>query len=232
MMLNQSIVLFRDYPRSIGLVSMIQFGMYFVCNGMLLFFPDIVNQTALYLQTSSSDVTLCEIVEHTIEAKRNISNASWHVKACVEELDISAFYYALILEGCYTAGFFILSLLVNYVGRLSIFTFVSFSTSICGFLIVWISNATIAMYLYVWLLVSGVTMVLLNTVTYDLFPTHLRALALSVSIMFARLASLLGGNIAGLLLEKHCSALYLFSGAILAFTGVLTFFIPNIRKKK
>lgn len=232
MMLNQSVVLFRDYPRSIALVSTIQFGMYFVCNGMLLFFPDIVNQAALYLQSNSSNVTLCEIIEHTIAARKNVSVANVDVKTCVESLDISAYYYALILEGCYTAGFFMLSLLVNYVGRLPIFTFISFSTGLCGFLIVWIPNATAAIYLYVWLLVSGVTVVLLNTVIYDLFPTNLRALALSVSLMFGRLASLLGGNIAGLLLEKHCTALYTFSGAILFCTGVLTFFIPNIRKMK
>lgn len=232
MMINQTMVLFRDYRRSIVLISMIQFGMYFVCNGMLLFFPDIVNQTALYLQTSSSDVTLCEIVEHTTNAKRNVSDAAVDVKNCVEELDISAYYYALILEGCYTAGFFLLSLIVNYVGRLTIFSFAFFTTSICGFLIVWISNATIAIFLYIWLLVAGLTSVLLNTVTYDLFPTNLRALALSVSLTFGRLASLLGGNIAGLLLENHCSSLYLFSGSILACTGILIFFIPNIRKKK
>lgn len=232
MMLHQSVVIFRDYPRSIALVSAIQFGMYFVCNGMLLFFPDIVNQTALYLHTSSGDVTLCQIIGQTIDARKNITNEVVDAKSCVQELDISAYYYALILEGCYTGGFFLLSVLVNYVGRLTIFTFVSFSTGICGFLIVWISNATIAIYLYVWLLVSGVTIVLLNTVTYDLFPTHLRALALSVSVMFGRLGALTGGNVAGMLLENHCSALYIFSGSILVFTGVITFLIPNIRKKK
>ncbi|XP_037044004.1 putative transporter SVOPL [Bradysia coprophila] len=233
MMLNQSVTLFRVYPWSIFLVSTIQFGMYFVCNGMLLFFPDIVNQAALYMQTSSSDQALCKIIEHAIDAKNNNSAVSAdNVRECVQELDVTAYYYALILEGCYTGGFFLLSLLVNYVGRLSIFTFVSFSTGICGFLIVWVSNTTIAIYLYVWLLACGVTIVLLNTVTYDLFPTNLRALALSVSVMFGRLGALMGGNVAGLLLEKHCSALYMFSGGILIFTGVLIFLIPNIRQKK
>lgn len=206
--------------------------MYFVCNGMLLFFPDIINQTALYLETSTNEVTLCEIVEHTIEMKRNISHIDVTGKSCVEELDISAYYYALILEACYTGGFFIVSILVNCVGRLAIFSFVLFSTGICGFLIVWISNTTIATYLYVWLLSCGVTVILLNSVTYDLFPTNLRGLAMSVSLMFGRLASLVGGNIAGLLLEKHCSALYIVSGMILVFSGILTFFIPNIRNKK
>lgn len=233
MMLNQSVTLFRDYPWSIFLVSTIQFGMYFVCNGMLLFFPDIVNQAALYRQTSSNHETICKIVEHTVIAKNNISLVlADGVRECVQELDVTAYYYALILESCYTGGFFILSLLVNYVGRLSIFTFVSFSTGICGFLIVWVSNTTIAIYLYVWLLACGVTIVLLNTVTYDLFPTNLRALALSVSVMFGRMGALTGGNVAGLLLERHCSALYMFSGGILIFTGVLIFLIPNIRQRQ
>lgn len=105
MMLNQSVILFREYPRSIVLISTIQFGIYFVCNGMLLFFPDIINQTAKYLQTSSNDVTLCKVVEYSIEAKINVSNIGVDVKTCVEELNISAYYYALILESCYTVGF-------------------------------------------------------------------------------------------------------------------------------
>lgn len=233
MMLNQSATLFRDYPLSIFLVSTIQFGMLFVCNGMLLFFPDIVNQAALYKQTFSNDETLCRIIEYTVDAKRNISIVpDAGVRECVQELDVTAYYYALILEACYTSGFFLLSVLVNYVGRLSLFTFVSFSTGICGFLIVWVPNATAATFLFVWLLASGVTVVLLNTITYELFPTNLRALALSVSLMSGRLGALIGGNVAGLLLEKHCSALYMFGGGITIFTGILIFLIPNIRKKK
>lgn len=199
---------------------------------MLLFFPDIINQTAQYSQTSTNEATLCEIIEHTIEMKRNMTHIDATIRNCVEELDMSAYYYALILETCYTGGFFIVSILVNCVGRLTIFSFVLFTTGISGYLIVWISNSTVATYLYVWLLSCGVTNILLITVTYDSFPTNLRALAMSVSLMFGRLASLVGGNIAGLLLEKHCSAVFIVSGTIVICSGILTFFIPNIRKRK
>lgn len=228
MMLNQSVTLFRDYPRSMGLLSAIQFGMFFVANGMILYFPDIANRTAIYMNASSRELTLCNILEQAIDAKQNASS----VKVCVEQLDISAYYYAFILEGCYTGGFFLLSLLVNYVGRLQLFTLISFSTGICGLAIAFISNATIAMYLYVWLLACGITSVLLNTVTYDLFPTNLRALALSVSVMFGRLGSLVGGNVSGLMLEQHCSTTFILGGTILIVTGILTFMIPNIRTTK
>lgn len=230
-MWDQTVSLFRDYPRSIGLISTIQFGIYFVCNGMLLFFPDIMNQTANYMQSSNStEIKLCDIVEGAIRARKD--DYSFVDKECVEELDISAYYYAIVLEACYVIGFIVISFLVNYIGRLTIFSVVFFSTGLCGFLIVWVTNPVISTYLYVWLLVSGVNNTLLNTVTYDLFPTNLRSLAMSISLMFGRSASLIGGNIAGFLLEGNCSAMYILSGVILTLSGVLTFFIPNIMKKK
>lgn len=184
MMLEQTVSLIRDYPRSILVISGIQFGILFVSNGMLLFFPNILHQTATFQATVEYEAAgLCFIVENAIE--KNQSNLDDPV--CINELDISAYYYAIILETCYFVGFLIVSLLVNYIGRLSIFSFIFFTTGLCGFLIVFVKSPVIATYLYVWLLVSGVNNNLLNTVTYELFPTNLRSLALSLSLMVGRL---------------------------------------------
>lgn len=121
---------------------------------MLLFFPDILNQTANFMRSSSDvQIKLCDIVETAIEARKN--NLLTSEKVCVEELDITAYYYAIILEVCYTVGFIIISVLVNYIGRLTIFSIIFFSTGLCGFLIVWTTDPIVATYLYVWLLVSG-----------------------------------------------------------------------------
>lgn len=233
MMFDQTVTLIRDYPRSIGILSALQFGVYFVCNGMLLFFPDILNQTGKYMASSTEErIGLCGIVESAIDSKVMYKDVQSSEKVCVEELDISAYYYAIILEVCYTVGFLIVSLLVNYVGRLSILSVVFFSTGLSGLLVVFVDHPVIATYFYVWLLVSGVNNTLLNTVTYDLFPTNLRALAMSLSLMMGRLGSLVGGNIAGLLLERNCGSMFMLSGVVLVFAGVLTFFIPNIMKEK
>lgn len=231
MMRDQLATLIRDYPRSIALVSTIQFGINFVCTGILLFFPDIVNQTAKFMQNEGDDeATLCQIVEHAIKVGKD--QMLLGRRECVEELDLSAYFYAIILEGCYFTGFLVVSFLVNCIGRLSIFSFVFFSTGICGILIVFIKNATVGTYLYVWLLVSGVNNTLLNTVTYDLFPTNLRSLAMSLSLMVGRLGSLTGGNVAGYMLEGSCTSLFILSGSAMIVCGLLTFLIPNIIKKK
>lgn len=228
MMLSQTVDLFKIYPRSIILISLIQFGIYFVCNGMLLFFPDILNQTAKFNRENSTDsqAKLCEIVENAIREKKEQSEVK-----CIDELDISSYYYALILEVCYTVGFLIISWLVNYSGRLAIFSFIFFTTSFCGFAINY-TGTMVGSYLYVWLLASGINNTLLNTVTYDLFPTNLRSLAMSLSLMFGRLGSLVGGNIAGYLLERYCATSFTLSGVFMFVCGVLTFCIPQIMKKK
>jgi hypothetical protein len=44
--------------------------------------------------------------------------------------------------------------------------------------------------------------------------------------------SLVGGNIAGFLLEQNCGIMFAVSGVVLIVAGILTFFIPNIMKKK
>lgn len=232
LMLHQMTSLCKNYPRSILILSILQFGIYFVCNGMLLFFPHILNETAVYMQTSgnaSESVKLCDIVEDAIKAQREEQRDA--SRKCIEDLDISSYYYAMLLEVCYVLGFLLISWMVNYVGRLSIFSFIFFTTSLCGFAINF-TSPLIGTYLYVWLLAVGINNTLLNTVTYDLFPTNLRSLAMSISLMFGRLGSLIGVNIAGSLLENHCGATFTISGGVLLLSGVLTFVIPNIMKRK
>lgn len=234
MMLSQTIYLFRNYTRSIGTICALQFGIYFVCNGYLLFFPDILNQTAEYLKgTDNSGIGICEIVEMAIERRTENANETFHeTRKCVDELDISAYYYAIILEGCYTVGFMIVTCLVHYIGPLSIFTFVFFTTGICGLIMTFIQNPAISTYLYIWLLVSGTNNNLLSTVAYDLFPTNLRSLALSISLIAARFGALIGGNFAGYMMDGYCNVSFVMSGIILLICCVVSFFIPGILKRK
>ncbi|KAG5667890.1 hypothetical protein PVAND_015856 [Polypedilum vanderplanki] len=231
-MFEQTASLCKTYPRSIGIISLLQFLIYFVSNGMLLFFPDILNQTAKFAQESSntSDVNLCVIVENAIKEHQESFN-DFTSSVCIDELEMSSYRYGMTLEVCYMLSFMIISWLVNYTGRLAIFTFISFTTSFCGFAVNY-SGTWVGTYLYVWLLGCGINISLLNTVTYDLFPTNLRSLAMSISLMFGRLGSLVGGNIVGFLLDQYCETAFTLSGGVLLAGGILTFLIPNIIRNK
>jgi MFS transporter, VNT family, synaptic vesicle glycoprotein 2 len=184
MMKDQLIELTFKYPRSFMIMSVLQFGTYFVCNGLLIFFPDILNQTA---SLSGSNIQMCDIVEAAIANKTAIQTST-DVKICVEKFDISVYYFVIYLESCYVIGFFLISILLwMKLKRLIILNFIFFTTGVCGILITYIPNVTVSSYLFVWLLTAGLNVNLLNTITYELFPTHLRALAMGLSMMIGRL---------------------------------------------
>lgn len=226
-MLHNTMQILKNYPRSFWLLSFLQFGILYACHGMLLFFPEIIHQVSQY---DGNNLQICKIIETVIENKNNATSIL--SKECVEELDISAYINLIILESCYLVGFIIISLTVNYIGRLPILVFFFMTCGLCGILIVFINNSMIATYFYVWFLVIGINSNLINTVAYDLFPTNLRSMAISTTMVFGRLGGLIGGNTSSLLLELSCNSTFIIGGVIIIVCGILTFFIPNIYQRK
>lgn len=226
MMMHNTMLILKNYPRAFWLISLVQFGTFYVGHGLLLFFPDTLNQVSQF-SGNDSNLQMCDIIRSVIDSKKNST-----VHECVNHLDSSAFIYVTILQACYLLGYVIISVCVNFTGRLPIFAFLFFTTGFSGLLIFFVKNAFISTYLYLWLLVSGVVSNLMNTVTYDLFPTHLRSMAISTTMLFGRLGGLAGGNVASYLLEDNCNWTFSAGGLILFFCGAMIFFIPNVFKRK
>ncbi|CAO1360295.1 unnamed protein product [Diamesa tonsa] len=123
------------------------------------YLPDILKQMAQYMQNSNSDgnsIKLCEIVENAISTRKLQLNETFistndvyldKTGICVETLDISAYYYAIILEAFYTGGFLIISILVNVVGKLTMVATILSSTGICGRAIVFIKMPTLSQFI-------------------------------------------------------------------------------------
>jgi len=62
---------------------------------------------------------------------------------------------------------------------------------------------------------AGVNVATINGAAVDLFPTHLRTMAVCISMMMGRLGSALSSNLIGNLIETNCElTYYLFAGII------------------
>lgn len=55
-------------------------------------------------------------------------------------------------------------------------------------------------------------------------------MAINITMMFGRIGSVLGTNIVGLTLDQYCGTTFAVSAAIMIMCGLLSFFIPNIRR--
>lgn len=55
-------------------------------------------------------------------------------------------------------------------------------------------------------------------------------MAINITMMFGRIGSVLGTNIVGLTLDKHCDSTFAVSASIMVLCGIFSFFIPKIRR--
>nr|XP_029716305.1 synaptic vesicle glycoprotein 2B-like [Aedes albopictus] len=231
---NQTAPLFmRPYLNKTTIICVLQFGIYLSSNGMYMFFPDILNRAAELQETGVNRTTLCNAVYATrIDISGLSHNATEVIPECNQKLDIIAYEHSFILELMYALGFAVIGLIINAVGKLPILVFVFVCCGLSGVLIIFIDIPLLAMWLYLVLLTCGYCISVVNAVTVDLFPTNLRAMAVCISLMFGRLGSVVGANMVGILLDTQCELTFWISGVSLIGCGVLSFFIPNIYKRK
>ncbi|GBP18403.1 Synaptic vesicle glycoprotein 2A [Eumeta japonica] len=70
-----------------------------------------------------------------------------------------------------------------------------------------------------------------NAYTVEIFPTHIRGMAVSLSLMLGRLGSVIGTNAAGLLINANCELTFYLFGGLLILCGLLSCLLPKSQIK-
>lgn len=81
--------------------------------------------------------------------------------------------------------------------------------------------------LYTANLTSGIAMMVVNLSVVESYPTYLRATAMSITQLFARLGCVFGSNYIGSLLPYHCNISFYISNGALIVGGFMAFLIPK-----
>ncbi|KAL9884923.1 synaptic vesicle glycoprotein 2B-like [Glossina fuscipes fuscipes] len=227
----------REYVMTTVLICTIQFWIFVTSNGMYMWFPDILNSVAEFMNANpSSSAYICNVVyeKHEsilkFELERNVSDTM--MERCNEKLDISTYQKSLILEFLYAVGFACIGGIINKISKRSILFFCLAVCGACGIAAPLINQPNFALYMYLILLLCGLGINVLSAATVDLYPTRLRAMAVCISLMMGRLGSVVGANIVGALITNHCEITFISSGVSLILAGLLGFFIPNPAKDR
>lgn len=176
--------------------------------------------------TSSTDnLSICAVVER---AQANKLAQIAPDGNCIAIVNEETFIYILILAAFGTSFSVIISFLLSIVNQktMTVFSFLVAAGAGVGLLF------TTDRYLMAVLFCSevslaGYTMVLVNGTAVSLFPTHIRAMAVSLSMMMARLSSFTFSSLVGLIMQDYCEAtFYMFSG-ILVVGASLIVFLPK-----
>ncbi|XP_037025575.1 synaptic vesicle glycoprotein 2A-like [Bradysia coprophila] len=228
-MWTQTVPLFkRPHLRNTLTACFLQFTICITSNGFYTFFPEILNKVYLWLDGDPMHVTstVCQIIDHY-----GLRSNSSEMATCLTKLEPSTFVNVTIVILLHLVGWSVIAVIINRTGKLIIIVFIMFGGATCSLLLVFIEIPMVSVYLYTLLLATGMNMSVVNSSTVELFPTSLRATAISISMMTGRLGSIVGSNVVGLALNNFCKYTWLIPAAFLTASGCLAFTIPNINKR-
>lgn len=168
-MWSQSVPLFKGSNlRNILTACYIQFAVCNSTNGFWTFLPDILNKLTLWSEASMGAATACEVF-----TSANVYH-SQNGSDCIQKLEVSTFLHVFEIGTVYTVAYVIMSLVINRIGKLILLLIIVWSTVIAALLLIFVKIPLLSSYLYMGLLLPGLSISIVNASTVELFPTSMR----------------------------------------------------------
>lgn len=170
-MWSQSVPLFKGkHLRNILTACFIQFAVCNASNGFWTFLTEILNNISLWSDASQGPATVCEI----FSASDFLHNQTNLTSACVQKLELSTYAYMFEIAGLFGLGYISMSLIVNWTGKLVIIATNVFLGGFSALLLIFVKIPVLSSYLYIIMILSGLTITVLHASTIELFPTSMR----------------------------------------------------------
>lgn len=155
-----------------------QCGIFGSCHGLYMFFPEIVDKITTYSnQFPTQRATICEVllIEDEIMVNQTLNSIdSRKVQACSEKFEISTFGHSIVMEVFYMIGFFVITLIINRVSKLSILATILFGCATFGFATEVVTLPIATIYIYVCFMLTFLAVNVVSAAVVDLFPTATR----------------------------------------------------------
>ncbi|KAG8226199.1 hypothetical protein J437_LFUL012460, partial [Ladona fulva] len=196
----------------------------FIANGLLIWLPDIFGRTA---SSELSDSPICEALE--LSPLPDLLHQDDESQGCdSSSVDTIAFFNALVIGGTVGIAYIIVAFLSGHVNKRVLFGCTMLSASAMGFGTAPSSPSSVTLAITsLFHAFSGVSITLLGGIVTDLFPTHLRAASMSLSLTFGRFGMVGGGSVIGTLLESSCESAFHTTGAVALAVALLSLLIPK-----
>lgn len=196
-----------------------QMSAFAVYGGLGLWYPELMNQVS----STDRELAVCSVVEQT-----HSTNLILTQEICTARINDETFIYILIMGVFGTVCSISVSILLGKFNP-KIMVVVNFSiAAIAGIVMLFVASRYLIVVLFcLEVILAGFSMVLINGTAVSIFPTQVRAMAVSLSMMMARLSSFIFSSVIGYFMVDRCEAtFYMFSG-ILIFGAALTVLLPR-----
>ncbi|XP_068620340.1 solute carrier family 22 member 11-like isoform X2 [Battus philenor] len=186
--------------------------------------PSIANQFVSVVQTGEGlNKSICGILSDS----RNLPSDP---DAAPCSLNLVTLLFILILGIAQTSTNVLLSMVVNRTGRRNMSMAVAAVAGAAGVLSALVPNAYASVALLFVFMTGVVSSGLYAAIAVALFPTHLRALAVALTMTAGRLVTFAGVQVLNLMLESNCDVGFYVFNSLFAASVLILAFLPDDRR--
>lgn len=113
-----------------------------------------------------------------------------------------------MIGAAYALCYIIIGSVINMVGKKTLLFGFLFSSTLIGVATHYVQGYTLIQIMVGLFLMGGSGIAIVNAIVVDLYPTQIRAMALSLSLMVGRLGAVTGCNIIGPLIYNGCDFIF------------------------
>ncbi|KAJ2947315.1 hypothetical protein O0L34_g17028 [Tuta absoluta] len=195
--------------------------MFLQVGAFAIWLPSIADQFTETLKSGGDrSLTLCKLIN--IEEKTEEQN----------DCSLNQSGLLIVLGVAVLQSFFnsILAFLVGKFGRRNMVMVVASVCGLSGIIVNLVPNAIASMVFFIIFLMGILLLGLYTAISVALFPTHLRALAISLTMVGGRVALFASVQILKFLLaQNYCEIGFYVFATIIAFSAVVAFLLPDDR---
>ncbi|XP_049868376.1 synaptic vesicle glycoprotein 2C-like isoform X2 [Pectinophora gossypiella] len=210
-------LLMPPYVKWLALNGFLLFGVFAVLNGLSVWVPDILNRV---LTGNGEGLTACEVIGQRLN--ETITDGD-----CIDTIATSTFIINLVANSSCAVIAIVGSSMVKIFGKKTLIVVVFFLIGTFCVMINIITHDMLFAALLSSFPIMGMTIGPINAFAVEIFPTQLRGMAISLAMMIGRCGSVMGANVAGILLDSLCESTFYLFGGLLILCGVSTFLLPK-----
>ncbi|KAJ8676075.1 hypothetical protein QAD02_011861 [Eretmocerus hayati] len=213
------------------LTAFIQCGGTIGSNTLRLWMPMLFSMIETYDHEHADGpaTTMCNKIGDSISNTHNSTNNDDPV--CSENIvNATVYINSIVISVASVIGYMIARSLVNIISKRVLMVICFFGAgSCCGFLY-WAKNSNgILIISSIFVALSSIGGTIVNNVVVDIFPTALRTMALSVTMVIGRMGAVIGNLLFPVLFHLDCLGPFIMIGSVCLMCATLVLVLP--RKK-
>ncbi|KAG4065741.1 hypothetical protein HA402_012419 [Bradysia odoriphaga] len=196
--------------------------------GLMMWFPELFHRFDIYdTAHPGQSASVCQVTAYVVNATSHLADGE-----CNSSIPSSVFLESLISLAAALPANVIAILGMDRFGRKFFLIFSTLTAGLCSAGMYFVTNKQqnfIVSAVFTGIIACGNAS--LDCLITEVFPTHLRATGVAISMVAARLGGIIGNVVIATLLDMYCPAPTFIVAVLLAGGGLMCLMLPNTTRK-